>query len=277
MATLKRLLESRRKREEEQELDWAALAEREGKSHAPQDDESNWLVSYADMMTLLCGFFIMMFSMAKLDEPTYEKVKESVAKSFGGDYKSPTRELARFVTQTLEEAGLEREAAIRVDPSGISLIFRSAVFFESSSSEVTDDGRKILQKLIQSIRERQEQELKSYRVVVEGHTDGKPVIGGLFPSNWELSGARAARVIRLFLENGFEASRLTAIGYGETRPEKAERDDQGSWIEENLALNRRVVIRILEPKVDSIPLPETAREPAAAPPPVGASKTTPSR
>ena len=258
MATLKRLLASRRKHEEELSVDWAELSKRSGASEPPKDDESNWLVSYADMMTLLCGFFIMMFSLAKLDEPSYEKVKESVAKSFGGDYKSPTKDLAKFVTQTIEEAGLEKETAIKVDSSGVAIVFRSAVFFDSLSSDVTDDGKKILEKLIVSIKERQEQELKKYRVVVEGYTDGRPVLAGVYPSNWELSGARAARVIRLFLEAGFGPERLTAIGYGDTRPEVIERATDGSWIDEALARNRRVVVRILEPKVDSIPIAEAA-------------------
>jgi chemotaxis protein MotB len=225
------------------------------------------------MMTLLCGFFIMMFSMAKLDEPTYEKVKESVARSFGGDYKSPTQELAKFVTQTIEEAGLERETAVKVDGSGVAIVFRSAIFFDSLSAEISDDGRKILDKLISSVKGRQDQELKKYRVVVEGYTDGRPVLGGVFPSNWELSGARAARVIRLFLDGGFSPDRLTAIGYGDTRPEVSERNAEGNWVEENLARNRRVVVRILEPKVDSIPIPEAVTPPERAP--AGTDEKTP--
>src|SRR3954451_8619962 len=95
----------------------------EGTHPAAHDDESNWLVSYADMMTLLCGFFIMLFSMAKLDEPQFEKVKEGVAKAFGGDYKSPNKDLAKSVTQILVEAGLEKEAVVRVDPAGVAIAF----------------------------------------------------------------------------------------------------------------------------------------------------------
>src|SRR3954468_13166892 len=104
-------------------------------AHAPADDESNWLVSYADMMTLLCGFFIMMFSMSKLDEPQYEKVKEAVAKQFGGDYKSPTKEFARFVSQVLTDAGVEKDVAVKYDPSGVSLTFESTILFDTLSSE----------------------------------------------------------------------------------------------------------------------------------------------
>src|SRR3712207_9008787 len=60
---------------------------------------------------------------------------------------------------------------------------------------------------------------RSHKIVVEGHTDSRPIISGIYPSNWELSGARAARVVRIFLEQGFPADLLTAIGYADTRPQ----------------------------------------------------------
>src|SRR5690242_20510967 len=82
-------------------------------AHLPNHDETNWLVSYADMMTLLCGFFIMLFSMAKLDEAKYEKAKESIAKKFnGGKYERPSKELAEFMGRVLVDAGIGREASI---------------------------------------------------------------------------------------------------------------------------------------------------------------------
>src|SRR5687768_4414555 len=72
-------------------------------------DEGNWLISYADMMTLLCGFFVMMFSMAKLDDAKYDSFKTSITQQFGGNYQSPTKDLALFVSQILQEAGVERD------------------------------------------------------------------------------------------------------------------------------------------------------------------------
>src|SRR3954452_19424469 len=73
-----------------------------------KEDESNWLVSYADMMTLLCGFFVMLFSMAKMDAPEYDSFKEAVAKQFGGEYVSPTKELAKGVSEALKELSLDK-------------------------------------------------------------------------------------------------------------------------------------------------------------------------
>ncbi|MEK6578927.1 MAG: flagellar motor protein MotB, partial [Bdellovibrionota bacterium] len=114
-------------------------------------DESNWLVSYADMMTLLCGFFIMLFSMARLDEPQFENVKEAVAKQFGGEYRSSSKELAKFVKQVVQELGIESETSIKYDPAGVSITFESTIFFDTLSAEVKPAGQKILGELANKI------------------------------------------------------------------------------------------------------------------------------
>ncbi len=238
-------------------------------SGAAAEDESNWLVSYADMMTLLCGFFIMMFSMARLDDPKYDSFKAAVVKQFGGEYTSPTKELARFATNVIQDLGVSQEVTVKSDPWGVSVTFESKMFFDSLSAELTEPGRKIMNQLLDAFAKREAETKKKYRIVVEGHTDGRPVVSGTFPSNWELSGARASRVIRLFLEKGYEPTRLTSIGYAETRPQYDERKPDGSWNEDSLKKNRRVVVQLLEPQVDYIPAPEV-REGARAPAAIGA-------
>lgn len=216
----------------------------EGGEHPPENDESNWLVSYADMMTLLCGFFIMLFSMAKLDDPKFEKVKEAVAEHFGGEYKSPNRDLSKWVTQILQETPLKGEADVEVAEGGVAIVFRSQVFFDSLSADVTQTGRRVLEELATALREREKFEKRSFRFVIEGHTDAKPVIAGPFPSNWELSSARASRVVRAFVDKGFEPVKMAALGYADTRPVEASRKADGSWDEAALSRNRRVVVRI---------------------------------
>ncbi|MEO7163920.1 MAG: flagellar motor protein MotB, partial [Bdellovibrionia bacterium] len=166
-------------------------------------DESNWLISYADMMTLLCGFFIMLFSMAKMDVPKYDSFKEAIAKQFGGEYVSPSKEMAKMVSEVLKKMEMEDKAVVKSDSNGVSIIFQSTVFFGTLSAEVSSDGFNILDKLIKSVEDRQKEQKKTYRIVVEGHTDSRPVVGGSYPSNWELSGARAARVVRMFLDHNF--------------------------------------------------------------------------
>jgi chemotaxis protein MotB len=225
--------------------------------HPPEEGEG-WLVSYADMMTLLCGFFIMMFSMAKIDEPKFEKVKESVAKEFGGEYHPPSGELARFVTQVLQEAGVEKETTVRSDPMGVSVTFHATIFFETLSSELKEKGLEVMKKVTEALAERQKLNQVAYKIVVEGHTDSRPILSGPYPSNWELSSARASRVVRMFLDQGYPAKQLTAIGYADTYPENPERKEDGNFDEEAMAKNRRVVVRILMPSTDHIPLPASA-------------------
>lgn len=219
-------------------------------------DESNWLVSYADMMTLLCGFFIMLFSMAKLDDPSFEKVKQEVSKTFGGAYISPNQDIVDFVTQVLDQTGLTKETVMKSDPYGISLVFHSTLFFDTLGTDVKSEGRGILEKLIDAIRKQQKKNGKEYRIVVEGHTDSRPILGGVYPSNWELSGARASAVVRMFLDKGFDPAKCTAIGYADTHPTVPERSPAGVWDDQALAKNRRVVLRILDPRVLMIPAPD---------------------
>jgi len=220
-------------------------------------DESNWLVSYADMMTLLCGFFIMLFSMAKMDEPKYESMKQEVSKQFGGEYHAPdSQQMAKFATQVMDEAGLSKEIVIRHDYGGMTVTFQSKLFFDTLGADVSPQGKEILNKLIGLVNQRQEKEGKKYKIVVEGHTDSRPIVSGAYPSNWELSSARASRVVRLFLDKGFAPDHLTAIGYADTRPEVQDRDESGTLVPNALAKNRRVVLRVLEPGTEGIPLPE---------------------
>lgn len=223
------------------------------KTYSKDHDESNWLISYADMMTLLCVFYIMLFSMSKVNTPEFEKVKKEVAEHFGTKYESPTEDLGKFVSQIIQENGIAKDVTLTSDGVSVSLAFHSTLLFGSTSAEVSAEGKLILDRIILALMEKQKLLGKEYKFVVEGHTDSQPITGGPFPSNWELSSARATRVIRLFLEEGFKASQLLAMGYADTQPVVESRNSDGSWNEEALAKNRRVVIRVLLPEVDTIP------------------------
>jgi len=232
----------------------------------PADDESNWLVSYADMMTLLCGFFIMLFSMSKMDEPRFEKVKEAMAEQFGGEYHSPQRDLAKWVTQILQDTPLKGEADVETEDGAVAIVFRSAVFFETLSAEITDPGKRLLSELATTLKERQKFEKKNFRFMVEGHTDSRPILSGAFATNWELSAARAARVVRVFLDQGYEPKRMAALGYSDTRPLVDSRRADGSWDEEALSKNRRVVVKIFHDddfEAERAPAAETTPAPSA--------------
>jgi chemotaxis protein MotB len=226
---------------------------RKKKKQVAPHDESNWLISYADMMTLLCVFYIMMFSMSKVNTQEFEKVKKQVAEHLGAPYKSPTEDLGKFVTQVIQENGVSKDVTISSDGTSVSLAFHSTLFFGSSSADISNEGKLIIDRIAHGLYQEQTKLGKNYKIVIEGHTDAVPMTGVQFPSNWELSSARATRVIRLFLDDGFQAQNLLAIGYADTQPIAESRNSDGSWNSENLAKNRRVIMRVLLPEIDSIP------------------------
>ena len=230
-----------------------------------QHDDSNWLISYADMMTLLCVFYIMLFRMSKINTVEFEKMKKQMAEHFGTKYESPTDSLGKFINNVLVEAGVAKDATMTSDGISVSIAFHSTLFFDTMSAEISEAGKKILDKLIQGLSEQQKKNGKNYKIVVEGHTDSQPIVGGPFPSNWELSSSRATRVVRLFLEKSFLPENLLAIGFADTQPVVTSRNPDGTWNEPNLAKNRRVVLRVLMPDVDSIPWKVKAGAIEAAP------------
>jgi chemotaxis protein MotB len=122
-----------------------------------------------------------------------------------------------------------------------SFQFSSTAFFASGTATLSDSGQSILQNLLGRL---QSPAFATYRITVEGHTDDEPINSPQFPSNWELSAARAAAVVRYFIEHGIPADRLRAAGYADTHPLAPNRDAAGNPIPENQAKNRRVVIEL---------------------------------
>jgi len=218
-----------------------------------EHSDSNWIISYADMMTLLCIFFIMLYSMSKQDTPLFEKMKKEVAEHFGTKYEAPTAELGKFVNNVIIEAGVAKDAMMSNDGMSVSVAFHSTMFFDSLSAEISPAGREIIEKIATRLYDYQVQHGKKYKIVVEGHTDSQPITGGQFASNWELSSGRATRVVRLFLDKKFDPQNLLAIGYADTQPVAPSRNADGTWNLENLSKNRRVVLRVLMPEADNIP------------------------
>ncbi|HTK83477.1 MAG TPA: OmpA family protein, partial [Patescibacteria group bacterium] len=117
----------------------------------------------------------------------------------------------------------------------------SATFFPSGSATLSDDGKAVLVKVLESLNTSQYQD---FIITVEGHTDDVPISTAQFPSNWELSTARAAAVVRFFIEQGIPATKLRASGYADVMPKVPNRDADGNAIPANQAQNRRVVIKL---------------------------------
>jgi chemotaxis protein MotB len=122
-----------------------------------------------------------------------------------------------------------------------TLQIASAAFFGSGDAALSGTGKSILLDVASRLKSN---EFAAYHITIEGHTDDTPIRTVLFQSNWELSSARAAAVVRFFLEQGIAAERLTAAGYADTFPLAANRNGDGTIIPENQAKNRRVLIRL---------------------------------
>jgi chemotaxis protein MotB len=219
--------------------------------HPPhaEEGEGSWLVSYADMMTLLVGFFVILMSFSKVDEEKFEQIKQAATKEFGGVYQVPYGDIADRIKAALTKLGLGDQFVIKQSPLGVEISFHGTVFFETGSAEMKEQGADLLEGLIPIIKS----EAKDFNLTIEGHTDDVPLVGGgKFHSNWDLSSVRACRVLEIFEKSGFPKQFMTAVGYADARPIVPNRDAAGVAIPANQSQNRRVVIKLLKKSVSSL-------------------------
>ncbi len=218
------------------------LLEGHGSGGGHEDGEGNWLVSYADMMTLLVGFFVILLSFSNVDQEKFELAKKSLTEKFGGNYQKPFDQLSKRIKEALDKAGLGDQFDIKTDDSGVTISFLGTVFFTTGSADFKPQAKVLLNSLIPLIKA----ETLDLDILIEGHTDDIPLVpGGVFRNNWELSSIRACRVLDYFSQGGFDDEKLKAIGYGDTRPLAPNRDDDDKPLPENQSQNRRVVIKLI--------------------------------
>ena len=239
------------------------------KKHAAHEEEhenhERWLLTYADLITLLLALFMMLYAMSVLDLEKYQQFQEAFTKGIGGH---PTKaheigqtapeEIPKNVTavgaqaaaptlnldelkklkgkleKELKNAGLQDEVQMELQPRGLVMNVVSGVLFPSGSANLGERGEHLLGSLSVVF--------KSFdnNLVVEGHTDSRPIRSGLFPSNWELSSSRSISVLRYLVEKKHIAEkRVSAAGYADTRPRASNATEEGR------SRNRRVDIVVL--------------------------------
>jgi|GEM_PF-540228 len=224
-------------------------------AHKDHDDDHEeslhadevWLVSYADMMTLLFGLFVILYSMSSVDTKKYEAFSKAAVESFGGEYQLPTESLKRELTESLKESGIQSDdVKVEQGLDGLELSFKGQTFFQSGTADPSPEAQLFLTKTKDALVKTGD----DYMIRVEGHTDSAPISNERFPSNWELSSARATSVVRFLETQGINPSKLEAIGFGASRPISVERDDAGNVVPDGMAKNRRIVIKVrrLDPK-----------------------------
>ena len=233
-----------------------------------------WLVSYADFITLLFAFFVVLFATAKADQKKQMAMADAIDSAFkslgifpdatrkparnlnpasgsepaampinivmGEDVLSPARvkedleNLQRDLQQRLSNQVAQHTVSIQMGRDGLVISLREAGFFDSGSAVLRPDTLPTLRQIAASLSR------TPYDLRVEGHTDNIPIHTVSFDSNWELSSARATRVARLFLDlQALPADRLSAAGYAEFHPVASNATPEGR------AANRRVDLVVL--------------------------------
>ena len=237
------------------------------KREEDHENHERWLVSYADFITLLFAFFVVMYSISSINDGKYCVLSDSISHAFSNphgsivppvqivqpmpersikplgdpavgqeDQKKRMREkmknVARDVSDVLEP--LVRSGKVRVleTSRGLSIEINDSILFSPGQAILSPPAVMAMHAIAEVLAK------GDFPVTIEGHTDNVPIKTPQFPSNWELSAVRATTVLRLFNEAGVTADRLTAIGYGDQRPVEPNETPEGR------GRNRRVNILI---------------------------------
>ena len=204
-----------------------------------EDGESNWLVSYADLMTLLWGFFVILSSLSKPDASKIEKMKEHTSKAMGGHYSHPYNTLSDELRLVVKKLEVDQMAKVEKLVDGIQLTIQSTYFFKSAEAVVLPEAKEILGQISKALVPYS----KTNLIYIEGHTDDLPINNLQFKNNWELSAKRATEVLALFVQQGMYEKNLRPIGFADTEPLLQISKGRGLANDER-ARNRRVVIRV---------------------------------
>jgi chemotaxis protein MotB len=226
----------------------------EGKKHRKHVEEHHeeahegegpWIVSYADMMTLLFCFFVIMTSFASFEPAVVSRKSKEIA-----DYVAKgrfTEETTEFQNLGIEIGGhpnLKGLARSSLKDGTLEVVFSSSIMFNSGNAEIQEAFIKNIDIMVGLIKNKN----PNYRIIVEGHSDDSPLSADhVYRSNWDLSASRAASVVERFIYYGFKPIQLVSAGFGDSRPVAPNHDKHGQAIKENQALNRRVVIKVLQP------------------------------
>ncbi len=217
---------------------------------ASEEGSPAWMTSFCDMVVLMLCFFVLLLSFAKTDADNFHSALGSVRQALGGTVPPPPRTsaesvappaqaaapsplvqeeatLARF-REYLDARGLSADVEVSASARGIVLRTRDRVLFESADAHLKPGGTAVLE-AVRGLC----QELRG-RLTVEGHSDDRPIQSGVFPSNWELSGARASAVLRYLVAAGVDPALVHVAGYADTHPVASNASEEGR------SQNRRV-------------------------------------
>lgn len=199
--------------------------------------EEGWLLSYADLITNLLIFFVMLLTAANLNKGRMQQIVKAIS---GAESPASLESIRREIDAQIASQKLQDLVRTEVSAEGLELSLNSGLVFDSGKAAIRPD----LEQTVSSMLKVLAPYSNKYGFAVEGHTDSTPLVNGsVFATNWELSAARAI-VVRQRLEDvGIPRPRIRVEGYADTKP-LPEAQLQGLGAEERLARHRRVVVRI---------------------------------
>jgi chemotaxis protein MotB len=245
------------------------------------ENHERWLVSYADFVTLLFGFFVVMYSISSVNEGKYRILSDALDEAFSKqdiaersdkiiegeqrpttfqpiqldhlmteqenkeeqlrvEIKEERRLLKRIAEQfedILEPYIDQKLVEVKRNDFWLELEMKSGMLFSSGEAQLSKSAIPLLKKIVEILRQ-------THNVLhVEGHTDNIPIDTVEFPSNWDLSSARASSVVKEFVNDGINPARMAALGYGEFHPVADNKSVQGRF------KNRRVVLVLISQSI----------------------------
>lgn len=211
---------------------------RKKKEHKEANHE-RWLLTYADLITLLMIFFIILFASSSLDKQKFKTLAESMNSAMGGgthaigDPNSNAINDAAVVNDTvtqqseanklvelkkqldsyLEQNSMASSTSVDISERGLVVTLNNSLFFDPGKADIIPESENKLVAIGKIINQ-----MNNY-IRVEGHTDNVPISNSLFHSNWQLSSVRASNVVELLIsKGGIPPQKLSTVGYGEYRP-----------------------------------------------------------
>ncbi|MBP3403393.1 MAG: flagellar motor protein MotB [Alphaproteobacteria bacterium] len=211
----------------------------------PKKKEINtdeWMNTYGDCVTLLLCFFVMLLAASKMDTVMFEQIRTGMSREFmDRPVDKPIALLRADLDDDLRALEMESVAALGSDHIGLILDLEADTFFDNGSAVLKAAAIPVLRRLVSTLNAPR---YKIFRFEVQGHTDDNPINTPQFPSNWELSSARASAVTRFLIQNGIDPTRLRAVGLADIQPRYPNRDANGEPIAHNQRRNRRVRLRM---------------------------------
>jgi chemotaxis protein MotB len=241
------------------------------------ESQERWLVSYADFITLLFAFFVVMYAVSSVNDGKVKVASNALTTAFGrlpavtppvhdrlapelpllprqSIYRSRLNDnairrekeqlttIARDLLTALAPLASQGKVKVTQGARGITVEINASVLFAPGDAKLSALSTEALAAVAQVLKD------DLHAIQVEGHTDNVPIRNALYPSNWELSSVRASSVVRLFIDNGVAPIRMTAIGHGANRPVESNDTPEGRL------RNRRVQLMIMSN------LPDVQRE-----------------